>query len=187
MKKRRIPLTILVILITPIIIFLFYLFLSSFCTKINAYYISEANIYIKSEWKPREKYGFLLFGDNPNFITIDSADYIKVYLGISSGVFLKPKNDTIWVNNPIELAINYSDGNIQYEYKETNQPKKIHSKKYVIIDQTNTEAPLLFDKNDEQKISFIKEPYIEIFISENFSSLWMRKSNDSIFTELKPL
>lgn len=188
MSWKRKSVILFIIAIACLIIFFFlYLFINSFFTKTKTYYIPEVNMYIKTIWKPHDKYGYILLGNNPDMTISDSTDYIKVYPKVSNGIFLKYNNDTVWVNNPIELNVRNKNNSLQYEYIETNKPQKINAKKYIIIDKVNESEPLLFEKKETVELLFINKPYIEISVTEYFDSLLRRNTGDSVYTNIEPL
>lgn len=186
-RSRKSCLLFLVILGSPILLFFLYLFIGSFFSRTKTYYISDVNLYIKTIKKPRDKYGYILLGNNPDITISDSTDYIKVYPRLSNGIFLKQNNDTIWVDNPIELSVYKGNNGLEYKYIETNKPLKINPQKYIIVDKVNKTEPLLFDKEDTRRILFIKEPYIEISIVEYFNYLLMKNTGDTVYTKVEPI
>lgn len=186
-RSRKSCLLLLIILGNPILLFFLYLFIGSFFSRTKTYYISDVNLYIKTIKKPRDKYGYILLGNNPDITISDSTDYIKVYPQLSNGIFLKQNNDTIWVNNPIELSVYNGNNGLDYKYIETNKPLKINSQKYIIIDKVNKVEPLIIDKKEISGLLFIKEPYIEISIVEYFNFLFMKNTGDSVYTKVEPI
>lgn len=124
-RSRKLCLLLLTILGGLILLFFLYLFISSFFSRTETYYISDVDVYIKTIWKPRDKYGYILLGNSSDITISDDIDYIKVYPKVSNGIFLKQNNDTVWVNNPIVLSV-YKEGNdLKYSHVEADRPKKL--------------------------------------------------------------
>lgn len=186
-RNRKSCLLLLIILGSPILLFFLYLFISSFLSRTKTYYVSDVNMYIKTIWKPYDKYGYILLGNNPDITLSDKIDYIKVYPKISNGIFLKQNNDTVWVNNPIQLSVYYGNNGLEYKYIEANKPKKVNCQKYIIIDKVNKTEPILLNKKDIKDLLLIKEPYIEISVGDYFNSLWIKNTGDSVYTKIEPI
>ena len=179
-RSRKSCLLLLVILGSPILLFFLYLFVSSFFPRTETYYIPQLDMYVRTIIKPKDEYGYILFGDNPNLILSDSTDYIGVYTNISNSVIVKPNEDTIWFCSQIKQDV-LNEG----EYTIMNKAKEIKQKKFVIIDGTNEIDSTFFNGKDSFGIKLVKKPYIKISVVDNFYYILVRQ--DSTTVRIDPL
>lgn len=179
-RNRKSCLFLLVIAISPIVLFLLYLFINSFFSRTETYYIPQLDMYVKTIIKTKDKYGYVLFGDNPNLILSDSTDYIGVHTNISNSVLINLNKDTIWFCSQIKQN-EIKEG----EYTVMNRAKEIKQKKFVIIDGTNETDSIFFNGKDSFGIKKVKNPYIKISVIDNFYYILVRQ--DSTTVRIEPL
>lgn len=173
----------MIIALIPIVLILLYLYISSFSARTKTYYIPDVDLYVKTILTPKDKFGYILFGNNSDILLSDSVDYISVYYNISNSVIINSnKKDTIWYYN--QIAYNKLQEN---EYTILSRAKEIHFRDYVIVDGVNETDTVFFQKRYMTNPIIIKKPYMEISVGERFDGIWIKNAGDSVYTKIEPI
>ena len=175
MKRKLIYCVILTPIMTLLILFCV-LLVDNYSIKEKVYYISQAEIYIKTIVKGSDKFGYILLSRNKNLKLSNSIDYIKINKNIGKSFLVNPYADSI-IYLCDQIIYDYK-GN----YKEINKAIFINQVNYRIIDGINETDTIFFKKRHLTNPIDIKFPYIEVSIGEYLENVVMKRAGESSYS-----
>jgi len=132
----------------------------------DIYYIPQTGLFIQTI-SPWGNDGYIIFSNISASSLTDKFDFIKAnqVIGFS---FLLNKND----RNNINIMTD--------EYVTSLKSKNLN---FLVVDK-NADSTF-FEKPQSSIPRIIKDPYIEISLSENFKNVYMKCHGDTIFTKIE--